>query len=303
MIKLKNSERHVVVGLVQMRMVRSPGENVEKAVRKIREAVKKGAQILLLPELFRTQYFPQSRSTEHFQLAETIPGPTTEVFQRLARELEVVIIVPVFESHGQHLYHNTAVVIDQDGQMKGIYRKMHIPDSPLFYERHYFTPGDLGFKCFETRFGKVGVLICWDQWFPEAARLVALSGADILFYPTAIGWVSKERKAERMRERTAWEMIQRAHAIANGMFVAVANRVGHEGELAFWGRSFVAGPLGELIAQASGSREEILIGRCDLSLISRVRQEWPFLLDRRIDVYQAMASNSGADGIQPQLKI
>ena len=284
------SSNQVTIGLIQMKAGPSPEANLIKAFSKVREAAKRGAQIISLQELFRTLYFPQTEDPTHLVLSETIPGPTTEELSRLARELSVVIIVPIFERRAERICHNTAVTIDADGEIAGIYRKMHIPNDALFYEKFYFTPGDLGFEAHQTKYGKVGVLICWDQWFPEAARLAALSGPQILFYPTAIGWHSKEKKEERLRQKTAWEIIQRAHAVANGIYVAVANRVGREGELTFWGSSFVAGPFGEMLARAGETQEEILIAKCDFSKIDKVRSEWPFLRDRRIDAYEPIVS-------------
>jgi N-carbamoylputrescine amidase len=240
--------------------------------------------------LFRSRYFCQSENHENFKLAETIPGPTTEILGELARENEIVIVASLFEKRSAGVYHNTAVVIDADGRIAGKYRKMHIPDDPLYYEKFYFTPGDLGFPSFDTRYARVAALVCWDQWFPEGARLAALGGAEILFYPTAIGWIPNEPRMEAKNQRAAWQMIQRSHAIANGVFVASVNRVGREGKIKFWGQSFVAGPFGEIVAEAGGGREEILLARCDLGKIEETRQSWPFLRDRRIDAYGAIQS-------------
>ena len=258
----------------------------------MREAGKKGAQIVCLQELFRSRYFCQSEDQRCFNLAETIPGPSTDRLGALARELQIVIVASLFEKRSAGIYHNTAVVIDADGAIAGKYRKMHIPDDPLYYEKFYFTPGDLGFPSFQTRYARVGALVCWDQWFPEGARLAALSGAQILFYPTAIGWIPNEPRAAAQRQRDAWELIQRSHAIANGVYVASVNRVGREGKIKFWGRSFVAGPLGEIVARAGGEREQILLARCDLDRIEETRQSWPFLRDRRIDAYAPLLSRA-----------
>jgi N-carbamoylputrescine amidase len=266
-----------------------PNLNLEKARWRIREAAAQGAQLVCLPELFRTQYFCREEKAELFALAESVPGPTTEALAALAAELGVVIIGSVFERRAPGLYHNTAVVLDASGALLGKYRKMHIPDDPLYYEKFYFTPGDLGFPCFETRFGRLATLICWDQWFPEAARLAALAGPDILFYPTAIGWHPSEKERFGAAQLDAWRTVQRGHAIANGVYVAAVNRVGFEGPpeegLEFWGSSFLAGPFGEILAEASTSDEEILIADCDRRHLETVRRNWPFLRDRRIDAY------------------
>ncbi len=287
------------VGLIQMACSSDPDENLRRAVEKVREAAKSGAQIICLPELFRTQYFCQREDTTLFDLAEPIPGPTTDALIPVAREFKVVILASVFERRARGLYHNTAVVVDTDGSIKGIYRKMHIPDDPLYYEKYYFTPGDLGFKAFDTSYGRVGSLVCWDQWYPEGARLTALQGANILFYPTAIGWHPDEKAEFGTAQHDAWRTIQRSHAIANGVFVAVVNRVGHEfGDirgnraqgkgLEFWGRSFLCDPFGRVMAEASHDKEEILIGNCDLRQVDDVRRNWPFLRDRRIDSYEGI---------------
>jgi N-carbamoylputrescine amidase len=280
----------VTVGLVQMRAGENPDRNLENALQRVKSAAKQGAQIVSLQELFRSRYFCQSEDTRHFRLAETIPGPSTDALSGLAREQEVVIVASVFEKRSAGLYHNTAVVIDADGALVGRYRKMHIPDDPLYYEKFYFTPGDLGFPSFQTRYAKIGALVCWDQWFPEGARLAALSGADILFYPTAIGWIPNEPRAVAENQRDAWEIIQRSHAVANGVYVAATNRVGREGKIKFWGRSFVAGPFGEIVARAGSDRDEVLIARCDLAKIAETRESWPFLRDRRIDAYGPLQS-------------
>lgn len=286
----KKSKEEIKVGLVQMSAGEDPGANLLKAVRGIEHAARKGAKVVCLQELFRSRYFPQSEDSRNFRLAEPIPGPTTEALRRLARHKEIVIIASIFERRSAGVYHNTAVVLDADGSILGRYRKMHIPDDPCYYEKFYFTPGDLGFPSFTTRYAKVGVLVCWDQWFPEAARLTSLSGAEILFYPTAIGWLSNEPRRVAETQQDAWELIQRGHAVANGVYVAAVNRVGREGKLKFWGNSFVAGPLGEMVARARSGREEVLVARCDLKKIDETRQSWPFLRDRRIDAYGALAA-------------
>jgi N-carbamoylputrescine amidase len=277
------------VGLVQMSCGLDPNENLEKAMWRIREAAARGAQIVCLQELFRSQYFCREESAELFALAESIPGPTTKTLGRLARELGVVVIASLFERRTAGLYHNTAAVIGIDGEIAGIYRKMHIPDDPLYFEKFYFTPGDLGFVNFNTSFARVGVLVCWDQWYPEAARLSSLSGANILFYPTAIGWHPAEKEQYGAGQLDAWRTIQRSHAIANGIYVAAVNRVGFEGPpdrgLEFWGSSFVADPFGKVIAEASSNAEEILVVECDPHKAEEVRRNWPFLRDRRVDAY------------------
>ena len=284
----KKKQNRVTLGLVQMSAGDNLDANLAKAVARIEAAAKKGARIICLQELFRSRYFCQSENHENFKLAETIPGPTTETLGELARENEIVIIASLFERRSAGVYHNTAVVIDADGRIAGKYRKMHIPDDPLYYEKFYFTPGDLGFPSFDTRYARVAALVCWDQWFPEGARLAALGGAEILFYPTAIGWIPNEARAVAQNQRAAWQLIQQSHAIANGVFVAAVNRVGREGKIKFWGQSFVAGPFGEIVARAGGEREEILLARCDLGKIEQTRQSWPFLRDRRIDAYGAI---------------
>ncbi len=275
----------VPVGLVQMSCTRDLGENLGKALARIEELAAAGAKVVCLQELFRSHYFCQVEDASRFALAEPIPGPTTEALAKLAAARGVVLLVPLFERRAEGLYHNTVVTIDADGRILGSYRKMHIPDDPLYYEKFYFTLGDLGFRSFTSRFVRVGTLVCWDQWFPEAARLTALAGAQILFYPTAIGWQGREGEAEDAAQHDAWETVQRAHAIANGVFVAVANRVGVEGEIRFWGQSFVADPFGRVLARASSSDEETLLVECDLRRVERVRRDWPFLRDRRIDAY------------------
>jgi N-carbamoylputrescine amidase len=283
----KSDDAQVTVGLVQMEAQRSPEANLAHAVSRIEAAARKGAKIVCLQELFRSSYFPQAEDAGKFSLAEPIPGPTTRALGRVAREREIVIVGSIFERRAPGIYHNTAVVIDADGKLAGRYRKMHVPDDPCYYEKFYFTPGDLGFPSFETRYARVAALVCWDQWFPEAARLAALSGAEILFYPTAIGWLDREPRRVALAQRSAWEIVQRAHAVANGVFVAAVNRVGREGKLKFWGNSFVADPFGEVVARG-GDREELLLARCDLRKIEETRQNWPFLRDRRIDAYEGL---------------
>jgi N-carbamoylputrescine amidase len=278
----------ITIGLIQTSCSVDPSNNLRNTIQKISSAASKGAKIICLQELFRSRYFCQAEDAELFSLAETIPGPTTHVLCELAKKLEIVIIVPLFEKRTQGIYHNTAVVIDADGAIVGKYRKMHIPDDPCFYEKFYFTPGDSGFQSFPTRYGRVGVLICWDQWFPEAARLTALSGAQFIFYPTAIGFQSADA-GEVEKQISAWETVQKGHAITNGVFLASANRVGTEDALTFWGRSFICNPFGEVLAQAGQSSEEILIAACDLREIETTRQNWPFLRDRRIDAYQGIS--------------
>ncbi|MBA3761183.1 MAG: carbon-nitrogen hydrolase [Gemmatimonadales bacterium] len=278
----------ITLGLVQMSCTPDPGVNMAKAVKGVREAARRGAQIICLQELFRSQYFCQTEDHRFFSLAEPIPGPSTAELGKLAAELGVVIIASLFEKRAEGLYHNTAAVIDADGRLLGKYRKMHIPDDPQYYEKFYFTPGDLGFRSWDTRFGRIGVLVCWDQWYPEAARLTALSGAQILFYPTAIGWLPGEKAEHGAQQQAAWETIQRSHAIANGVFVCAVNRVGREegptGGLEFWGGSFVSDPGGRIIAQG-GTGEEVLTATLDLGKVDTSRTHWPFLRDRRIDAY------------------
>ena len=266
-----------------------PNENMAKALWRIRDAAGKGAQIVCLQELFRSQYFCREEKAELFDLAEPIPGPTTGTLGRLAEELAIVIVGSIFERRAAGVYHNTAVVIDADGSLLGAYRKMHIPEDPLYYEKFYFSPGDLGFRCFDTRYARLAPLVCWDQWFPEAARLAALGGAQVLFYPTAIGWHPSEKPAHGAAQADAWRTIQRAHAIANGVYVAAVNRAGFEGPpeqgLEFWGSSFVADPFGRVLAEASHGGEDTLIVECSPRLIEETRRNWPFLRDRRIDAY------------------
>ena len=285
------------VGLVQMRMGPDPETNFASAVAHIRQAASLGAHIVCLPELFRTQYFCQREDLRLFDLAEPIPGPSTARLCELARELSVVIVASLFERRAPGLYHNSAVTLNSDGAIAGVYRKMHIPDDPLFHEKYYFAPGDLGFQAVDTAFGRIGTLVCWDQWYPEAARLTALQGAEMIFYPTAIGWHPAEKAEFGAAQYEAWQTIQRAHAIANGVFVAAVNRVGHElgdvhgnravGQgIEFWGGSFLADPFGRILAKASHDQEEVLIVEIDTAVIEETRRNWPFLRDRRIDAYQ-----------------
>jgi N-carbamoylputrescine amidase len=285
------------VGLVQMAMSPDPRANLEKAVLRITEAAAAGAELVCLPELFRSQYFAQSEDAAAFDLAEPVPGPSTDVLGQAAKQAGVVVIAPVFERRAPGLYHNSAAVIDADGRVVGIYRKMHIPDDPAYYEKFYFAPGDLGFRAFDTRVGRVGALVCWDQWYPEGARLTALQGATILLYPTAIGWHPQEKATHGAAQLDAWRTIQRGHAIANGCYVAAVNRVGHErpgagrGEgIEFWGASFLADPFGAVLAEAPLDREAILVGTVDLARVEEVRRGWPFLRDRRIDAYAGIGS-------------
>ncbi|MDD2708073.1 MAG: carbon-nitrogen hydrolase [Verrucomicrobiae bacterium] len=286
----KNRADGAVIGLIQARAESKPEANLAKMEVMIRRAAGNGAQIICLQELFLTPYFCQAEDYACFQLAEPVPGPTTERLGRLARRLKVVLIAPLFERRARGIYHNTAAVIDADGRYLGKYRKMHIPDDPLFYEKFYFTPGDLGFRVWDTKYGRVGVLICWDQWYPEAARLAAMQGADILFYPTAIGWHPREKAALGRAQLEAWQMTQRAHAIANGCYVAAVNRVGLErsaggGCLEFWGRSFVADPMGRLVAEAGADCEQVVLAEARFDEIEETRTHWPFFRDRRIDAY------------------
>jgi N-carbamoylputrescine amidase len=278
----------VTIGLVQSRAYPTKAKAMKRHIDLIRDAAAKGAQIICLQELFLTEYFCKGEHVERFDLAETIPGPTTEALQPLAKELGVVIIASLFEKRGPGLYHNTAAIIDADGSYLGKYRKMHIPEDPGFNEKFYFTPGDLGYRVWDTKFGRIGVLICWDQWYPEAARLAALAGAQILFYPTAIGWLKSEKKTLGSSQHTAWETVQRGHAVANGCYVAAVNRVGTEEETQFWGQTFVANPYGVITAKATVDREEVLVAPCDLQLVEDFRRIWPFFRDRRIDTYQPL---------------
>ena len=282
------------VGLVQMAMSTDPRENEEKAAARVEEAARRGAEVVCLPELYRSRYFCQREDHAFFDLAEDVPGPSSQRFQAVARKAGVAVIVPIFERRAPGLYHNSALLVDADGTIRGTYRKMHIPDDPAFYEKFYFTPGDLGFRAFDLAAGRVGALICWDQWYPEAARLTALQGAAILFYPTAIGWHPGEKARHGVAQRDAWRTIQRSHAIANGVYVASVNRIGFEpgpsdqAGLEFWGSSFLCDPFGQVLVEGSADREEILVGEVDLARIEEVRRNWPFLRDRRIDAYQGI---------------
>lgn len=280
------------IGLIQISLSKDPDKNLVKAADWIKKAAAKGAQVICLPELFRSQYFCQSENIDYFDLAESIPGPTTETLSLVAKQNKVVLIAPIFEKRTSGVYHNSLAVIDTDGEMLGIYRKMHIPDDPSYYEKFYFTPGDLGYKSFKTKYGNIGTLICWDQWYPEGARLTAMQGASVIFYPTAIGWHPHEKKEHGKAQFESWQTIQRSHAIANGVFVASVNRVGLEKEnsesagIEFWGSSFIADPQGIILAEASADKEEILIAEVDLNRIEYIRRNWPFLRDRRIDSYK-----------------
>ena len=280
----------ITLGLLQHACGADPKANLKKTLALAEQAAKRGAKIICTQELFRSQYFCQTEDHANFDLAEPIPGPSTVAFQKIAKKYKAVIIASLFERRASGLYHNTAVIIDADGKILGIYRKMHIPDDPLFYEKFYFTPGDTGFRAWDTKYGKIGVLICWDQWYPEGARLTALQGAEILFYPTAIGWHPSEKKEYGVNQHGAWETIQRSHAVANGCYVASINRVGHETPiggpgLEFWGQSFVAGTSGQILAKASVDREEVLLVPIELGKVDVTRTHWPFLRDRRIDAY------------------
>ena len=281
-----------MLGLIQAKADSDPATNLQATLAKVEQAAANGANIVCTQELFATEYFCQSEHHDNFRLAETIPGDTTEAFQSLAKRCGIVIIVSLFEKRSAGVYHNSAAVIDADGSLLGIYRKMHIPDDPLYNEKFYFTPGDLGFRAWDTRFGKIGVLICWDQWYPEAARLTAMQGAELLFYPTAIGWHPSEKEKYGEQQRDAWQTIQRSHAVANGCFVASVNRVGHETPVGgdgieFWGGSFVAGTSGEILSQA-GLDESVLLLEVDLGKVDVTRTHWPFLRDRRIDAYSGI---------------
>lgn len=287
------NSRIVRVGMVQQQVGPDPAANLDHTITGIREAARKGAQIVCLQELFNWYYFCQREDHEFFKLAESIPGPTTQRLAQVAADLEVVIIASLFEKRAEGLYHNTAAIIDANGSYLGKYRKMHIPDDPQFYEKFYFAPGDTGFRSWDTRYGRIGVLVCWDQWYPEAARLTAMTGAEILFYPTAIGWLPPEKAEYGERQRSAWELIQRSHAVANGCFVCAVNRVGHEilpdsspeaDGIEFYGHSFIADPNGQILTQA-GAEEAVMVADCDLGLVDTIRTHWPFLRDRRIDAY------------------
>jgi N-carbamoylputrescine amidase len=286
------------LGLIQMRCGTDPARNLDYAAAMIEEAAHAGADVICLPELFRSQYFCQKTDAAIFNLAEPIPGPTTERLGPLAKKLGRVVVASIFEKRSAGVYHNTAVVFDADGANLGLYRKMHIPDDPLYYEKYYFTPGDVGFKVFPTRYAPVGTLVCWDQWFPEAARLTAMQGAQVLIYPTAIGWHPREKAEWGVAQHQAWETSQRAHAIANGVYVAAINRVGHEGDpaagLEFWGASFVSDPFGVVLKRGSHDKEEIIVQECDPAKIEETRRNWPFLRDRRIDAYDGLVKRWGS---------
>jgi len=285
------------IGLIQARSAKTVDENLARAIESIREAARRGAQIICLHELFLSEYFCRSEDAASFDLAEAVPGRTTEALAKIARDNRVALVVPLFERRAPGVYHNTCAVLDADGSYLGKYRKMHIPDDPLYYEKFYFTPGDLGFPNFNTEHGRIGIQICWDQWYPEGSRLAALKGAQVIFYPTSIGWHPKEKKEFGAAQLDAWRTIQRGHAIANGTYVAVVNRVGYEGDpragdqgLQFWGNSFVADPFGQILSQAGSDKEEILIVECDPAKSEETRRNWPFLRDRRIDAYQPILS-------------
>lgn len=286
--------RTFTVGLIQMGFGPDPDKNLAAAVSKIEEASGGGADIVCLPELFRSQYFCQTEDAALFDLAEPIPGPTTKILGRLAKKLKVVLIAPLFERRAAGIYHNSAAIIDSTGEMVGLYRKMHIPDDPSYYEKFYFTPGDLGYQAFDTRVGRISTLICWDQWYPEGARLSALKGANILFYPTAIGWHPREKKQHGKAQREAWQTVQRGHAIANGVYVASVNRIGHESPdkktagIEFWGSSFISDPQGVVIAEAPVDKAAVLLAKIDLTHLEDIRRNWPFLRDRRIETYEGI---------------
>jgi len=282
--------KNFVASVIQMTINIDAGENLKNAINLIEKAARQGAEVICLPELFRSQYFCQTENIDNFNLAETIPGESTNEIGKLAAKLNIEVVVPVFEKRSSGLYHNSIVMIDSDGELKGIYRKMHIPDDPGYYEKFYFTPGDMGYKAFTTNYGKIGTLICWDQWYPEAARLTALQGASIIFYPTAIGWHPDEKEKHGKKQFDSWQTIQRGHAIANGVYVAAANRIGLEkaedsNGIEFWGQSFICNPQGVILAQGSADKEEVIIAEIDLSKIENIRRHWPFFRDRRIDTY------------------
>lgn len=288
-----NNPQRTTLALLQMRAGDDRDENLQRTLEAAEQAARGGARIICTQELFATEYFCQSEDHAHFKLAEPIPGPITEAFQLIAREHDVVIVASIFEQRAAGLYHNSAAVIDAGGELLGVYRKMHIPDDPLYYEKFYFAPGDLGFRAWDTRHGRLGVLICWDQWYPEAARLTALAGADLLLFPTAIGWHPAEKTAEGKTQHAAWRIIQQSHAIANGCFVAAVNRTGHEAPaggdgLEFWGQSFIAAPSGEIIAEAGIDTVETLSADLELAKVDEARTHWPFLRDRRIDAYEGI---------------
>ena len=282
------SEKKVKIGTVQMTCTKDPKENLDKAIAKIKDAASEGAQIVCLQELFTSLYFCDVEDYENFKLAESIPGPSTDALSKVAKETGVVIVASLFEKRTQGIYHNTTAIIDADGAYLGKYRKMHIPDDPAYYEKFYFTPGDLGYKVFKTKFATIGVLICWDQWYPEAARITSLMGAEILFYPTAIGWATSQDEATNTEQFNAWQTIQRSHAVANAVHVVSVNRVGFEqdGLMKFWGGSFIANPFGTVLYQGSHDKEEVNVQEIDLNKTDRYRTHWPFMRDRRIDSYQ-----------------
>ena len=286
--------KQVTLGMPQYAAQADPEANLTKAESMVRQAAAQGAQIICLQELCSTLYFCQKEDPEHFDLTEPMPGPTTDRFGALAKELGVVLVLPLFEKRAVGLYHNTAAVIDADGTFLGKYRKMHIPEDPGFHEKFYFTPGDLGYQAWETAFGTIGVLICWDQWYPEAARLTAMQGADILFYPTAIGWLLEEKDTLGPAQHSAWQTVQRGHAVANGCYVAAVNRIGQEGDTLFWGRSFVSNPYGEVIAEGSTTEESITLATCDLDIQEEFRRIWPFFRDRRIDSFDGLKDRWGS---------
>ncbi len=283
---MDSKKQDLKIGLIQSQALLEPKKNLEKTLIKIRQCAEEGAQIVCTQELFCTRYFCQIEDPSNFNLAETIPGHSLDVLQAIASELGVVIVASLFEKRMKGLYHNTAAVIDADGSLLGLYRKMHIPEDPDYYEKYYFTPGDLGYPVWTTRYGKIAVLICWDQWFPEAARLVALQGAEILFYPTAIGWQDEDYEKEGEDQYQSWQLIQRAHAIANGIYVCAVNRVGQEDRINFWGQSFICNPSGKVLCSASSTEEENIIHTVDLSQVEYFRRKWPFLRDRRVDSYK-----------------
>jgi N-carbamoylputrescine amidase len=285
-----NNPRQVRIALIQGREQGNPIADQDYTIERIHEAAASGAQIVCTQELFNTPYFCRTQDTAFFDLAESVPGATTELLEAVAGELGIVIIASLFERRASGIYHNTAAVIDADGRYLGKYRKMHIPQDPGFEEKFYFTPGDLGYKVWDTKFGKISVLICWDQWYPEAARLAALAGAEIIFYPTAIGWLPEEKAEFGAAQHTAWEAVQRGHAVANGCYVAAANRTGVEGEIEFWGQSFVSDFYGQIVGRAPVSEEHVLIADCDLKALEDMRRTWPFFRDRRIDTYDGMTS-------------
>jgi N-carbamoylputrescine amidase len=293
---MKNSEstNKFKIGLIQISLSNNPEDNLKKAITWIERAAKKGANVICLPELFRSRYFCQNEDMDNFNLAESIPGASTDAIAEVCKNLNVVVIASLFEKRASGIYHNTAAIINDEGKVEGIYRKMHIPDDPSYFEKFYFTPGDLGYKSFKTKFGKFSTLICWDQWYPEAARLTAMQDPAVIFYPTAIGWHPNEKKKHGKAQVEAWQTVQRGHAIANGIYVAAVNRIGlekpdkHSAGIEFWGSSFIANPQGAIIAQASAAKEEILISEVDLERIEYIRRHWPFLRDRRIDSYDGI---------------